>query len=86
MDLSAQARVEPRESETPVDKPVLLELFRQMLAIRRLEEASAKAYAQGNIGGFLPLIIGQEAVGTGAVAALRPEDCVDAACPGPGPR
>ncbi len=33
-----------------------------MLAIRRMEEAPAKAYSQGKIGGFLHLIIGQEAV------------------------
>jgi len=38
----------------------LLPLYRQMLAIRRLEEAAAKAYSQGGmIGGFLHLIIGQ---------------------------
>jgi pyruvate dehydrogenase E1 component alpha subunit len=51
-------------------------LFRQMLLIRRLEEEAARAYASGKIGGFLHLYIGQEAVGVGAVAALRPEDYV----------
>ena len=51
-------------------------LYRQMLAIRRLEEAAAKAYSQGKIGGFLHLIIGQEAVCVGAIAALRPDDYV----------
>jgi pyruvate dehydrogenase E1 component alpha subunit len=76
MTSSAAARIEPREGEVPVDKPLLLELYRQMLAIRRLEEASAKAYSQGKIGGFLHLIIGQESVCVGAVAALRPEDYV----------
>ncbi len=54
----------------------LLPLFRQMLAIRRMEEAAAKAYSVGKIGGFLHLIIGQEAVCTGAIASLRPEDYV----------
>lgn len=54
----------------------LAPLYRQMLAIRRMEEASAKAYSQGKIGGFLHLIIGQEAVCVGAIAALRPEDYV----------
>ena len=34
------------------DKAALLEFYRQMLAIRRMEEASAKAYAQQKIGGF----------------------------------
>ena len=37
----------------------LAELYRQMLTIRRVEEAAAKAYAQGKIGGFLHLGIGQ---------------------------
>ena len=41
-----------------------------------MEEASAKAYSQGKIGGFLHLIIGQEAVCVGAIAALEPEDYV----------
>ncbi len=51
-------------------------LYRQMFLIRRLEEEAARAYASGKIGGFLHLYIGQEAVGVGAVAALRPEDYV----------
>jgi pyruvate dehydrogenase E1 component alpha subunit len=51
-------------------------LYRQMLLIRRLEEEAARAYATGKIGGFLHLYIGQEAVGVGAVAALRPDDYV----------
>src|SRR5688572_26589357 len=64
----------PEYVETTVEE--LAPLYRQMLAIRRLEEASAKAYSQGKIGGFLHLIIGQEAVCTGAIAALRPDDYV----------
>ena len=51
-------------------------LYRQMLAIRRLEEASAKAYSQGKIGGFLHLIIGQEAVCVGAIGSLEDKDYV----------
>ncbi len=54
----------------------LAPLYRQMLAIRRLEEASAKAYSSGKIGGFLHLIIGQEAVCVGAIAALEKKDYV----------
>jgi pyruvate dehydrogenase E1 component alpha subunit len=63
---------EPVQSTVEELKP----LYRQMLAIRRLEEAAAKAYSQGKIGGFLHLIIGQEAVCVGAIAALRPDDYV----------
>ena len=54
----------------------LAALYRQMFLIRRVEEESARAYALGKIGGFLHLYIGQEAVGVGAVAALRPDDYV----------
>lgn len=70
-------RIEPEDAsivETTIEE--LRPLYRQMLAIRRLEEASAKAYSQGKIGGFLHLIIGQEAVCTGAIAALEPKDYV----------
>jgi pyruvate dehydrogenase E1 component alpha subunit len=73
----SQQRIESREREVPVDRPLLLDLYRQMLAIRRLEEASAKAYAQGGkIGGFLHLGIGQEAVCVGAISAIGKPDYV----------
>lgn len=51
-----------------------LQLYRQMFQIRRFEEEAARAYAQGKIGGFLHLYIGQEAVAVGANAALRGSD------------
>lgn len=61
----------------PTTAQELLPLYKQMLAIRRLEEAAAKAYSQGGkIGGFLHLIIGQEAVCTGAIAAIEDRDYV----------
>ncbi len=65
-----------QERAAPDERALLLELYRQMLAIRRTEEAAAKAYAQGKIGGFLHLGIGQESVCVGAIAALRPSDYV----------
>jgi pyruvate dehydrogenase E1 component alpha subunit len=71
------SRVEPDDpaiTQTTVEE--LRPLYRQMLAIRRMEEASAKAYSQGKIGGFLHLIIGQEAVCVGAIAALEQKDYV----------
>jgi pyruvate dehydrogenase E1 component alpha subunit len=49
-------------------------LLRQMLLIRRFEERAGEAYAQGKIGGFCHLYIGQEAVAVGAVAALDSDD------------
>ncbi|MFO0664342.1 MAG: pyruvate dehydrogenase (acetyl-transferring) E1 component subunit alpha [Polyangiaceae bacterium] len=60
----------------PTPQSSLLDLYRAMLLIRRIEEEAARAYAQGKIGGFLHLYIGQEAIATGAVAALEPNDYV----------
>ncbi len=54
----------------------LADLYRQMFVIRRVEEEAARAYAQGKIGGFLHLYIGQEAVAVGALSALKPDDYV----------
>ena len=51
-----------------------LKLYRQMLLIRRFEERSAQLYVEGQIGGFLHLYIGQEAVGVGAISLLREDD------------
>lgn len=71
----AMSRIE-REVLQEEEKAKLLKYYRDMLGIRRVEEASAKAYSQQKIGGFLHLYIGQEAVGVGAVAALQPTDYV----------
>ncbi|MES1207436.1 MAG: pyruvate dehydrogenase (acetyl-transferring) E1 component subunit alpha [Pseudomonadota bacterium] len=68
--------MEPREKTRSVEKGQLLEYYRQMLAIRRMEEALAKAYSMRKFGGFLHLAIGQESVAVGSIAALRPDDYV----------
>ena len=47
-----------------------------MLLQRRFEERTAEAYALGKIGGFCHLYIGQEAVSTGTISLLRPDDYV----------
>ena len=57
-------------------KGELLELYRRMQLIRRLEEEAARAYVQGKIGGFLHLYIGQEAIAVGTEAAIRKTDFV----------
>jgi pyruvate dehydrogenase E1 component alpha subunit len=59
-----------------MEKEEYLDLYYQMVLIRRLEERSAELYQQGKIGGFLHLYIGQEAVSTGLVAARKPQDRV----------
>ena len=55
-------------------RPQLIEFYRQMLLIRRFEQKCAEMYAAGNIGGFLHLYIGEEAVAVGAINALAPVD------------
>lgn len=67
---------ETRQTNPALPKAELLRLYRQMLGIRRMEEAAAKAYAQQKIGGFLHLYIGQESVAVGSIATLRPDDYV----------
>jgi pyruvate dehydrogenase E1 component alpha subunit len=54
----------------------LIDLLRTMMNIRRFEEKAAEMYARGKIHGFLHLYIGQEAVATGAIAALRDDDYI----------
>ena len=49
-----------------------LDLYHQMVLIRRLEERGAELYQAGKIGGFMHLYIGQEAVSTGLIAAREP--------------
>ncbi len=59
-----------------MEKREHLELYYQMVLIRRIEEAAARLYQQGKIGGFLHLYIGQEAVSTGLISARQPQDRV----------
>jgi pyruvate dehydrogenase E1 component alpha subunit len=59
-----------------MDKQKYLDLYYQMVLIRRLEERGAELYQAGKIGGFMHLYIGQEAVSTGLIAARQPQDRV----------
>ena len=70
----AKERQKERLSKLKPDQ--LIELYRQMLLIRRFEEKAAEVYVAGKIGGFCHLYIGQEAVGVGAISALRKDDYV----------
>ena len=53
-----------------------VELLRQMVRVRRLEEKSAELYSEGKIRGFLHLYIGEEAVAIGAMSALEDDDAI----------
>lgn len=59
-----------------MDKQTYLDLYYQMVLIRRLEERGAELYQAGKIGGFMHLYIGQEAMSTGLIAARKLQDRV----------
>jgi pyruvate dehydrogenase E1 component alpha subunit len=50
--------------------------YREMLRIRRFEEAAARAYTRGKISGFLHLYIGQEAIAIATQQVMEPGDRV----------
>jgi len=54
----------------------LMAMYRNMMLQRRFEERAAQMYGRQKISGFLHLYIGQEAVSTGTVWALRDEDAI----------
>ena len=59
-----------------LDKKFLLDLYEQMLLIRRFEEKAGQLYGMGLIGGFCHLYIGQEAVVVGMESIRREGDQV----------
>jgi len=65
-----------QSNEIGENRETLVEILRQMVLIRRFEEKCAESYSLGKIGGFCHLYIGQEAVGVGAISALRQDDYV----------
>jgi pyruvate dehydrogenase E1 component alpha subunit len=64
------------ESIKKLDKKLLREMLFHMVLGRHFEEKAAEVYRMGKIGGFCHLYIGQEAIGVGAITALRPDDMV----------
>ena len=60
--------------ELGLTKQNLLDMYEQMFLQRRFEERSMQQYQKGKFGGFLHLYIGQEAVSTGTVFAIDPDD------------
>jgi pyruvate dehydrogenase E1 component alpha subunit len=80
---SRVAVLEPQQTEAEQSgaainehRETLVDLYRKMLLIRRFEEKCAESYNLGKIGGFCHLYIGQEAVGVGAISAIREDDYV----------
>lgn len=66
----------PAKQKSAADLQLHKELFRSMMIQRRFEEKCAEAYALGKIGGFCHLYIGQEAISSGTMSMLRPDDYV----------
>jgi pyruvate dehydrogenase E1 component alpha subunit len=62
------------ELDMDLGSDLLIDLYRQMVLIRRFEEKCQEMYTKAKIGGFLHLYIGEEATGVGAIAALRDGD------------
>ncbi|MEZ5185056.1 MAG: pyruvate dehydrogenase (acetyl-transferring) E1 component subunit alpha [Candidatus Nanopelagicales bacterium] len=53
-----------------------VQLLRDMLRVRRFEERCVELYSETKIRGFLHVYIGEEAVATGVMSALRDDDAV----------
>lgn len=60
----------------PACAPEWTDLLRQMIFIRRFEEATEREFRKGKIGGYLHVYIGQEAVCSGVVSTLEKGDLV----------
>jgi pyruvate dehydrogenase E1 component alpha subunit len=55
---------------------MLLGFYRKMVLVRYFEEACQTAFRQGKVGGYLHMYIGQEAIATGLLATVQPDDRV----------
>jgi pyruvate dehydrogenase E1 component alpha subunit len=62
--------------EAEVSPAEMLQLYRDMLLIRRFEEKAGQMYGMGLIGGFCHLYIGQEAVVVGMQSVAKDGDSV----------
>jgi pyruvate dehydrogenase E1 component alpha subunit len=60
----------PKAQRYKASREDLLQLYREMLLIRRFEERAGQLYGLGLIGGFCHLYIGQEAVAVGLQSAM----------------
>lgn len=58
------------------DQTLDMRLLRDMLLVRRFEERCVELYSAGSIRGFLHVYIGEEAVATGVMSALRDDDAI----------
>jgi pyruvate dehydrogenase E1 component alpha subunit len=59
-----------------IDRDLAYALLSDMVRVRRMEEKCAELYGEAKIRGFLHLYVGEEAVATGSLRALTPDDAV----------
>ncbi len=71
-----QAKERQKDRLGGLEPAHLIDLYRQMILIRRFEEKAAEVYVAGKIGGFCHLYIGQEAVAVGSISAIGKDDYV----------
>ena len=62
------------DASLPLDKPVLLDAYRQMRTIREFEERLHVDFARGDIPGFVHLYAGEEATAVGIMSHLHDGD------------
>lgn len=74
--MSASSTVSNAASEFFSDPDQARAMLWQMVRIRRFEEKCAELYSAGKIRGFLHLYIGEEAIASGVMPALRATDHV----------
>ena len=72
----ARSRAQPASTANLPDREILLDLFKQMVLLRRFESVAQIACRKGETPGFLHLYIGEEAVASGVCAHLRRTDWV----------
>jgi pyruvate dehydrogenase E1 component alpha subunit len=78
-EIMAKAKKETTSAAAVADPacaPEWTDLLRQMIFIRRFEEATEREFRKGKIGGYLHVYIGQEAVASGVISALQKGDGV----------
>jgi len=67
-----------KHAEAPINQALTkedkIDLYREMVRIRKFEQLSLEQYTSGKIGGFLHLYIGQEAVAVGTISLLGDND------------
>src|SRR5688500_8969886 len=72
----AAKRAAPKIERHGLSDEQLIELYRTMLRIRRFEERVKELFLEARLYGSVHLYIGEEAVATGACAALQEGDVI----------